>query len=150
VSKNLKILMTLFCFLTFSSFAEVSDQEKIKKEIMGKFQQLFELKLGQGDKTAKELSQKAAKNAGQINLEMEEVKKIMLKWDSSGKTLFKGLATKEEKLNEIKEEFETLLRKKVQEADPQALHIAEKGELNNGKVELTVRQMRELISKWEK
>lgn len=149
LKKNRFILTVLITFhlCLVNSFA---DDAEVKKSILTKFQQIFELKLGQGDKVAKELAERAKKNAGNLKLEEAEMKKLMLKWDPTSKSLFSQLETKEEKLNKLKEKFETLLKKKVTEEDPIAVRIAEKGEFNSGSLSLTVRQMRELISKWEK
>lgn len=150
MNKYFKVGLILFSLCILSVSAEVPDQEKIKKEIYSRFQQLFELKNGQGDETAKRLMEQAKKSAGNLNIEFAEMKKVMLEWDAGSELLFKKLQTQEEKINQIKEDFETLLKKKVSEKDPQAITIAEKGEANGGKLELTVRQMLELISKWEK
>lgn len=128
----------------------MADETELRKSILNKFQQMLELKLGQGDKVAKELAARAQKNAGDLKLEESEMKKILLKWDPTFKKLFAQLETKDQKLNKIKNNFENLLKKKVAEEDPQAIRIAEKGEFNNGTLSLSVRQMQELISKWEK
>ncbi|MCM8525593.1 MAG: hypothetical protein NE327_03685 [Lentisphaeraceae bacterium] len=145
--KSFPIILFLFSIFVFNANADDSD---VRKSILAKFQQLFELKLGQGDKEAKELAAKSMDKAGQIKLDISEMKKLMVNWDPSTKKLFTQLETKEDKLNKIKQEFEALLKKKLEAEDPLAIRIAEKGEFNNGKLELTVRQMRELISKWEK
>ena len=149
---NVKIKKCLFIlsFLIIGSTFGGESEEEIKKTILSSFQQMFELKLGQGDKLAQELAEKAKAKAGRLDLEMLEMKKIMLKWDPAAKKLFNKLQTTKEKVEEVKKEFEEILKKKVKEEDPQAIRIAEKGEANGGKLELSVRQMRELISKWEK
>ena len=145
--KNLPLFLLIFSLLVLSAKADDAD---VRKSILVKFQQLLELKLGQGDESARELAERARDKAGNLQLDLNEMKKLMVKWDPGSKKLFAQLETKEEKLNKIKEEFETLLKQKLDAEDPLALIIAEKGEFNNGKLELTVRQMKELISKWEK
>lgn len=145
--KNLPLFLLIFSLLVLSAKADDAD---VRKSILVKFQQLLELKLGQGDESARELAERARDKAGNLQLDLNEMKKLMVKWDPGSKKLFAQLETKEEKLNKIKEEFETLLKQKLDAEDPLALRIAEKGEFNNGKLELTVRQMKELISKWEK
>ena len=144
---SFQVICVVFSLCTFSAMA---DETELRKSILNKFQQMLELKLGQGDKVAKELAVRAQKNAGDLKLEESEMKKILLKWDPASKKLFAQLETKDQKLSKIKNNFETLLKKKVAEEDPQAIRIAEKGEFNNGSLSLSVRQMQELISKWEK
>ncbi|MCM8542262.1 MAG: hypothetical protein NE328_18480 [Lentisphaeraceae bacterium] len=145
--KNLPLFLLIFSLLVLSAKADDAD---VRKSILVKFQQLLELKLGQGDESARELAERARDKAGNLQLDLNEMKKLMVKWDPGSKKLFAQLESKEDKLNKIKEEFESLLKQKLDAEDPLALRIAEKGEFNNGKLELTVRQMKELISKWEK
>ena len=150
VLKMYKFFCLFSAFLFLSSFSLSADDSEVRKEVLSNFQKLLEIKLKQGDKEAQSLAEKARKNGGDLKLELAEIKKIMLKWDPASKDLLNKLATKADKAAKVKEEFEELLKKKVSEEDPQAIRIAEKGEMNGGKLELSVRQMKELISKWEK
>ena len=150
MNKKIKKILIMLSFLMLTPVFGEQSQEEVKKNILSSFQEMFELKLGQGDKTALKLAEKAKAKAGKLDLEMAEMKQIMLKWDPASKSLFKNLKTTKEKVDEVKEEFEEILKKKVAEKDPQAIRIAEKGEANSGELELSVRQMRELISKWKK
>ena len=150
MNKKIKKCLFILSFLIIGSTYGEQSEEDVKKTILSSFQQMFELKLGQGDKLAQELAEKAKAKAGRLDLEMAEMKKIMLKWDPSSKKVFTKLKSTKERVEEVKKEFEEILKKKVKEEDPQAIRIAEKGEANGGKLELSVRQMRELIAKWEK
>lgn len=147
-----KIQKNLFisAFLLLSAVFGGEDELQAKEKVLASFQQMFELKLSQGDKTAIDLAEKAKAKAGRLDLEMAEMQQIMLKWDPASKALFKNLKTTKEKVEEVKKAFEEILKKKVKEEDPQALSIAKKGEARGGKLELSVRQMQELILKWEK
>lgn len=147
INKFLPILTVIFSLCTLNAAA---DDSELRKTILNKFQQTLELKLNQGDETAKALAERAQKNAGDLKLEHAEMKKILLSWDPDTKKLFSQLETKEQKLKKIQGKFEALLKKKVLEEVPLAIRIAEKGEFNSGSLSLTVRQMQDLISKWEK
>ncbi len=150
MKKKFKKSLFILSFLIFGTVFAAESEEEVKKKILSSFQQIFELKLGQGDRMALRLAEKAKNKAGRLDLDLDDIKRYMLKWDPASKKLFSELKTVKAKVEEVKKEFEELLKKKVKEEDPEAIRIAEKGEANGGELEFSVRQMRELISKWEK
>ena len=154
--KIISFLCLLVCSLTISA-AEISEElrtkianeKKVQQELISKFNELFSIKLNQGDKTAKAIAKKAQLNAGSLKIDFEEMKAALLKWDKGISKDIAKLPTEKEKIMVVKSEFERLLKEKVDAKDEEALKLANHGH-RNGKIDLSVSAMREYIAKWKK
>ena len=155
----MKALMTILIVFTgmFLQAAEVTDEMKAKvaseteqrDKIIKMFNEKLAMKVNQGDKEAVQLAKESQANAGKVIIEFERMKKLMLKWDSASVAEFKKLPTKDEVILVVKDQFQSLLQKKVDAKDTEALKLAEQGK-RNGRIDLSVGEMKEYITKWSK
>ena len=154
---NMKLLMTVCLFLIATSLYAGEVNEEIKNRVAGEaaqqkkiiklFNEILALKVNQGDKTALQLAKESQDNAGKVIISFERMKELMLKWDSSTAGEFKKLPTKEEKILVVKNQFESLFQKNVEAKNEEALKLAEQG-ARNGRLDLTVAEMKNYIAKW--
>ena len=155
--KFFQLFLVFMSIAIYSGYADEKDsviEEKIANEakqqevIIAKFKEVFSEKAAQGDKAAMELAERAQKNAGNLNISFDEMKKLLLSWDKSMKKEIDKLPTVAEKTKLVKDKFEKMLKERVAAKHEEATKLTQEGMLN-GKISLSVKQMQVFIDKWE-